>query len=94
MYFFIHPNNIGSAQQQPRHWGSPFNFSESGRGSGRAQLFIISFATTRLHGICNGGNNGMEDEGGGGPTRGKIGSPQEPWKMIVFLEINHLTFVK
>ena len=26
--------NIGPAQQQPRHWGSPFNFSESGRGSG------------------------------------------------------------
>ena len=28
-----------------------------------AQLLLISFAT-RLHGICNGSNNGMEDGGG------------------------------
>ena len=28
-----------------------------------AQLLLISFAT-RLHGICNGSNNGMEDRGG------------------------------
>ena len=29
-----------------------------------AQLLLISFATTRLHGICNGGIDGMEDGGG------------------------------
>ena len=46
-------------------WGSLFNFSESGLGRG-AQLLLISFATTRLHGICNGSNNGMEAGGGGG----------------------------
>ena len=39
-----------------------FNFSESGRGRG-AQLLLISFATTRLHGICNGSINRMEDGG-------------------------------
>ena len=32
-----------------------------------AQLLLFSFAT-RLHGICNGSNNGMED--GGGSTHG------------------------
>ena len=31
-----------------------------------AQLLLISFATTRLHGICNGSLNRMEDGGGGG----------------------------
>ena len=31
-----------------------------------AQLILISFATTRLHGICNGRINRMEDGGGGG----------------------------
>ena len=68
LYFFIHPNllnNIGPARQQPRDWGSLFNFSESGQGRG-AHLLLISFATTRLHGICNGSNNRMEDGGGGG----------------------------
>ena len=34
-------------------------------GGGGAQLLLISFATTRLHGICNGSNNGMEDGEGG-----------------------------
>ena len=63
LYFFIHPqpNNIGPARQQPRDWGSLFHFSESGRGRG-AQLLLISFASTRLHGICNGSINGMEDK--------------------------------
>ena len=28
------PNNIGPARQQPRDWGSLFNFSDSGRGRG------------------------------------------------------------
>ena len=68
LYFFIHPqpNNIGPARQlQPRDWGSLFKFSESRRRRG-AQLLLISFATTRLHGICNGSNNRMEDGGGGG----------------------------
>ena len=36
-----------------------------GRGGG-AQPLLNSFATTRLHGICNGSNNGMKDGGGGG----------------------------
>ena len=64
LYFFIDHkhNNIGPARQQPRDWGSLFNFSEYGRGSG-AQLLLISFATTRLHGTCNGSINGMEDGG-------------------------------
>ena len=31
----------------------------SGQGSAGAQLLLISFATTRLYGICNGGNNGI-----------------------------------
>ena len=30
-----------------------------------AQLLLIRFATTRLHGICNGSNDRMEDGGGG-----------------------------
>ena len=34
-------------------------------GGGGAQLLLISFATTRLHGICNGSINGIEDGGGG-----------------------------
>ena len=29
-----------------------------------AQLLLISFATTRLYGICNGSVDGMEDGGG------------------------------
>ena len=69
LYFFIHPqpNNIGPVRQQPRDWGSLLisRVSESGRGRG-AQLLLISFATTRLHGVCNGSINGMEDGGGGG----------------------------
>ena len=32
-------------------------------GGGGAQLLLISFATTRLHGICNGIINRMEDGG-------------------------------
>ena len=32
-------------------------------GGGGAQLLLISFATTRLHGICNGSINRMEDGG-------------------------------
>ena len=35
-------------------------------GGGGAQLLLISFATTRLHGICTGSINRMEDGGGGG----------------------------
>ena len=60
--FFIHPqpNIIGPVRQQHRDWGSFFNFSGRGRG---VQLLLISFATTRLHGICNGSINGMEDGG-------------------------------
>ena len=74
LYFFIHPqpNNIGPAWQQPMDWGSLFNFSESGLGR-RAQLLLISFATTRLHSICNGSNNGMEAGG-----RAHTPAPQ-PW---------------
>ena len=49
-------------RQQPRDWGSLFNLSEFGGGG--AQLLLISFATTRLHGIWNGGINGMEEGGG------------------------------
>ena len=66
LYFFIHPqpNNIGIARQQPREWGSLL-LSLSLVG---AQLLLISFATTRLHGICNGSVDGMEDGGGGGHT--------------------------
>ena len=41
----------------------PINFSVSGRGRA-AQLLLISFATTRLHGIGNGSIDGMEDGGG------------------------------
>ena len=41
------------------------NFSESDRRRG-AQLLLIRFATTRLHEICNGSIDGMEDGGGGG----------------------------
>ena len=64
--FSFTPNQItGSVWQQPRDWGSLLNFSESGRGrGGGAQLLLISFGT-RLHGICNGSNNGMEDGSGG-----------------------------
>ena len=40
--------------------GALFNFSVSGGGG--AQLLLISFATTRQHGICNGSND-MEDGG-------------------------------
>ena len=42
-----------------------------------AQLLLISFATTRLHGICNGSINRMEDGGGGGghtPQRHSLGT--------------------
>ena len=58
------PYNIDPARQQSRDWGSLLNFSESGQGE--AQLIFMSFATTRLHVICNGSNNEMEDGGGGG----------------------------
>ena len=64
------PKNIGPAQQDPRDMGS-LNFSESDRrrgGGGGAQLLLIRFATTRLHEICNGSIDGMEDWGGGGCT--------------------------
>ena len=47
-------------------YGSLFNFSKSGWGKIGAHLLHISFATTRLHGICNGSKIGVEDEGGGG----------------------------
>ena len=71
LYFVLfhspQPNNKGPARQQPRDWGSIFNFSESCRGRG-TQLLLISFVTTRLHGICNGSINGMEDGGGGAHT--------------------------
>ena len=66
LYFFIHPqpNNIGPARQQPRDWGSLLNsLSLVGEGGG-AKLLQISFATTRLHGICKGSVDGMEDGGG------------------------------
>ena len=53
---------LASARQHSRDWSSLFNFSESGWGRG-AQLLLISFATTRLHGICNGSINRMEDGG-------------------------------
>ena len=65
LYDFIHPqpNNIGPARQQPRDRGSLLvSLSLVGEG---AQLLLISFATTRLHGICNGNVDGMEDGGGG-----------------------------
>ena len=63
LYFFIHPkpNNIGPARQRPRDWVSLIHFSESGRGRG-AELLLISFSSTRLHGICNGSIKGMEDK--------------------------------
>ena len=41
---------------------------------GGAQLLLISFATTRLYGICSGSINGMVDGGGGVHTP----APQ-PW---------------
>ena len=61
LYFFIHrqPNTISPARQQPRDWGYLFNFYESGPSG--AQLLLITVVTTRLHGICNESNNGMED---------------------------------
>ena len=34
------PNNIGSARQQPRDWGSLFNFSESGWGRGHSYYLL------------------------------------------------------
>ena len=63
LYFFIHPqpNNMGPVRQQPRDWGS-LDFSESGRGRGHS-YYLIRCATTRLHGICNGSIDKMEDEG-------------------------------
>ena len=42
-FSFTQPNNIGPARQQPRDWGSLFNFSESGRGRGHSQRFIYNF---------------------------------------------------
>ena len=44
LYFFIHsqPNNIGPARQQPRDWGSLFNFSESGRGMGEHTYYLLA----------------------------------------------------
>ena len=59
------PHEIGPTRQQPRDWGSLFNFSESGKGREMAQRLLLSFATTRLHGICNKSNNEIEDGGGG-----------------------------
>ena len=46
-YFFIHPQpiSIDLARQQPRDWGSLFNFSESGRGRGH---FYYLFALRLL----------------------------------------------
>ena len=43
--------------------GLSFAFLRVWSGKVGAQLLLISFAT-RLHGICNGSNNGMEDGGG------------------------------
>ena len=76
-------------RQEPRDWGS-LNFSESGwrRGS---QLLLIRFATTRLHEICNGNIDGMEDWGGGthsSPTALGLGisaPPQHNPNLRVFL---------
>ena len=64
---FIQPYNIDPAGQQTPDWGSLFNFSWVLSGEVSAQLLLISFAT-RLHGICNRSNNGMEDGGGGTHT--------------------------
>ena len=90
LYFFIHlqPNNIGPVGQLPRDWSS-LNFSESGWGRRWAQLLLISCATTRVHGICNGNIDGMEDGGGGGthssPTALGLGiSPPPPKHTINF----------
>ena len=60
--FSFTPNPITSAQHGSSLGTGAlfFYFSESGRGGG-AQLLLMSFVTTRLHGICNKSNNGMED---------------------------------
>ena len=51
----------------------------AGGGLG-AQLLLISFATTRLHGICNGSNNEIEDGGEGGGGGGGPHAPvTQPW---------------
>ena len=57
-YQSIPPPPSWTARQQPRDWVSLFNFSESDQGMGGAQLLLFNFAT-RLHGICNGSDNGM-----------------------------------
>ena len=36
LFHSLQPNYIGIARQQPRDWGSHFDFSESGRGRGTA----------------------------------------------------------
>ena len=99
LYFFIHSqsNNIGLARQQPRDLGS-LNFSESGRGSGGgAQLLLISCATTRLPGICNGSIDGMEDGGHTLQPRslgtGDKCSPQTHHKVLSFLGLGRGTKV-
>ena len=87
LYFFIHPqpNNIRPAGQLPRDWSS-LNFSESGWGRRWAQLLLISCATTRVHGICNGNIDGMEDGGGGthsSPTALGLGISAPPPKHTI-----------
>ena len=79
LYFFTYrqPNNIGPARQQPMDWGSLL-ISLSLVGGVGAQLLLISFATTRLHGICNGSIYGIEDGGGGGGGGAHTPAPQ-PW---------------
>ena len=54
------PNNIGPARQQPRDWALLLISLSQGRGG--AQLLLISFASTRVHGICNGSINRMKDK--------------------------------
>ena len=56
------PNNIDQHGSR-LGTGALFCISLSLVGKVGAQLLLISFAT-RLHGICNGSNNGMEDGGG------------------------------
>ena len=55
----------------------------------RVRLLIISFATSRLHGVCNGGNNRMEDGDGGthsSPTAMGLGikAPQPKFPSFVW----------
>ena len=64
------------------------NFSESDRRRG-AQLLLIRFATNRLHEICNGSIDGIEDGGGGGthssPTALGLGISAPPQHTPNFL---------